>query len=91
MNSSKVISHAGLTVNLATVKCIKLSAFDSYSNKMIVEFKTRYDYILHPKTGEFEKQEYNEQTAIDFPDYDTALTYKGELEKIWQDYLNEQV
>jgi hypothetical protein len=89
MNSPRVISHAGLTLNLATVKCIKLSIFDN-NNKMIIEFKKRYDYIQHPNTGEFEKQEYNEQTEIEFPDYEIAKTYKDELDEIWQDYLDDQ-
>lgn len=89
MNSPKVISHAGLTINLANVKCIKLSIFEE-KNTMTVEFKTRYDFIKHPKTEEFEKQEYNEKTEVDFPDYETAIAYKGELEQIWQEYLQEE-
>jgi len=89
MNPTKVISHAGVTLNLADVKCIKLSIFET-KNTMTVEFKTRFDFILHPKTGEYVKQEYNEKTEVEFSDYDTALVYKDELQEIWSDYLTEQ-
>lgn len=85
----KIISHAGLTINLADLKCIKLSIFGN-TNTMTVEFKTRYDYILHPKTQEYEKQEYNEKTEVEFPDYETAIAYKSELEQIWQEYLRTE-
>ena len=42
---------------------------------MTIEFKTRYDFIQHPKTGENIKQEYNEKTEVEFPDHDTAPAY----------------
>lgn len=89
MKSPKIISHAGLSINLADVKCLKLSIFGE-KNIMTVEFKSRYDYILNPISGEFEKQEYNEKTEVEFPDYDTASTYKYELQQIWQKYLEEE-
>ena len=57
---------------------------------MTFEFKTRYDYVRHPETGEFEKQEYNEKTEIEFPDYDSAVQYRFEFEQIWQDYLRKK-
>jgi hypothetical protein len=85
----KIISHAGLTINLADLKSIKLSIFDT-TNTMIVEFKTRYDYILHPKTQEYEKQEYNEKTEVEFPDYETAISYRTEVEQIWEEYLRTE-
>ena len=59
-------------------------------NTMTVEFKTRYDYIQHPTTSQVEKQEYNEYTELEFPDYETALAYKNEWEEIWQEYLDDQ-
>lgn len=89
MNSPKVISHAGLTLNLANVKCLKLSIFDT-KNTITVEFKTRYDFIQHPKTRDYIKQEYNEKTEVEFPDYDSAIAYKEELQQIWSDYLTDQ-
>ncbi len=92
MNSPRVMSHAGLTLNLSTIKCFKLTNFHGIGkrNTMTVEFKTRYDYIQHPTTSQFEKQEYNEYTELEFPDYETALAYKNEWEEIWQEYLDDQ-
>ena len=91
MNKHKVISSAGLAIDLATIKCFKLLSFSDLgkTNVLIVEFKTRYDYIKNPITGEFEKQEYNEQTEIEFLDYETANAYKLEWQEIWENYLNE--
>ena len=92
MNSPRVVTHAGLTLNLSQVKCFRLSNFSGIGkrNTLTVEFKTRYDYILHPTTGEFEKQEYNETTDLEFPDYETAKAYSDEWIEIWQEYLDEQ-
>ncbi len=91
MKSNKIVTHSGLTLNLSEIKCFKLNPFNSIGkqNTLIVEFKKRYDYLEHPKTGELEKQEYNEQTEVEFPDYETAKVYADEWIDIWQDYLNE--
>ncbi|WP_460611410.1 hypothetical protein [Hymenobacter terrigena] len=40
MNPSKVVTHAGLTLDLAQVKCFKLSPFDNCENdirQLVVE------------------------------------------------------
>lgn len=92
MNSPRLVTHAGLTLNLSQIKCFKLNGFTSLDNRntLVVEFKTRYDYIQHPGTKEFEKQEYKEKAEVEFPDYDTAVAHRDEWEEIWQDYLDEQ-
>lgn len=92
MNSPRLVTHAGLTLNLSQVKCFRLSNFSGIGKKntMTVEFKTRYDFIQHPQTGEWEKQEYNETTELQFPDYETAKAYTSEWTDIWQEYLDEQ-
>jgi hypothetical protein len=92
MNSPRLVTHAGLTINLSQVRCFRLNSFTDIGKKntLVVEFKTRYDYIQYPETNEFEKQEYNEQTEIEFPDYDTAKAYSDEWIEIWQEYLDEQ-
>ena len=92
MNSPRLVTHAGLTINLSQVKCFRLNSFTDIGkpNTMVVEFKTRYDYIQHPETNEFEKQEYNEKTEVEFPDFNTAKAYSDEWIEIWQDYLDEQ-
>lgn len=92
MNSPRVVTHGGLTLNLKQIKCFILNPFTNIGkqNTLIVEFKKRYDYVEHPKTGEFEKQEYNEQTEMEFADYETAKAYTNEWIEIWQEYLDEQ-
>lgn len=92
MNSPRLVTHAGLTLNLSQIKCFKLNPFSNIGpqNALVVEFKTRYDFIPHPETGKFEKQEYREQTEVEFPDYETAVVYRDEWEEIWQDYLDHQ-
>ena len=92
MNKPKVITYSGVTINLAQVKCFRLSFFEDIGkdHTIIVEFKTRYDYIFNPATKEFEKQEYNESTEIEFPDGKTADSFLKDWESYWQQYLNEQ-
>ncbi len=92
MNSPRLVTHAGLTLNLSQIKCFKLNSFSNIGkqNTLVVEFKTRYDFIQHPETGKFEKQEYQEQTQMEFPDYETATVFRDEWGEIWQDYLDEQ-
>lgn len=92
MYSPRLITHAGLTLNLSQIKCFKLNSFSTVGkqNTLVVEFKTRYDFIQHPETGKFEKQEYREQTEVEFPDYETATVYRDEWVEIWQEYLDEQ-
>jgi hypothetical protein len=74
MNIPRLVTHAGLTLNISQVKCFRLSNFSGIGkrNTMTVEFKTRYDFIQHPQTGKWEKQEFNEMTELQFPDYETA-------------------
>jgi len=67
MKVRKLVTHAGLTVNLEQIKSLKLNKFTNVgkTNTLIVEFKTRYEYLKHPKTGEFEKQEFSEKSEIE--------------------------
>ncbi len=87
----EVVTHSGLTLDLSQIKCIKQEDyFEGKHNRMVVEFKTRYDYIQHPKTGEFLKQKYNENVEFDFPDYETARIIISEWREIWHKYLETQ-
>ena len=92
MNSPRVVTHGGVTLNLATIKCFKLQTSINLgkTNVMVVEHKKRYDYIQLPQTGEYEKQEYNEITEVEYPSYDSAEAHRNEWEEIWQDYLDDQ-
>ncbi|NCP83918.1 MAG: hypothetical protein COW66_08340 [Flavobacteriaceae bacterium CG18_big_fil_WC_8_21_14_2_50_34_36] len=92
MNLPRVITHGGVTLNLSTIKCFKLQTHRDLgkTNVMVVEHKKRYDYIQHPQTHEYEKQEYNETTEVEYSSYDSAEAHRNEWEEIWQDYLDEQ-
>jgi len=85
----EVVTHEGLTLDLSQVKCFKREDyFYGKNHRMIVEFKTRYDYIKHPETGKFIKQKFNETVEFDFPDHATASAIIKEWKEIWQEYLN---
>ncbi|OIO12522.1 MAG: hypothetical protein COS42_06340 [Flavobacteriales bacterium CG03_land_8_20_14_0_80_35_15] len=92
MNSPRVVTHGGVTLNLATIKCFKLKTNTELgkSGVMTVEHKSRFEYIQHPETGEYEKQEYNEKTEVDYSTYSSAEAHRNEWEEIWQDYLDDQ-
>lgn len=91
MSTPRVITHGGVTIDLETVKCFKVQTYTEVgkSNVLTIEHKSRVDYILNPKTEEFEKQIYNDKTEFEYPNYDSACAYRDEWSEIWQDYLNE--
>lgn len=91
MSTPRVITHGGVTIDLETVKCFKVQTYTEVgkSNVLTIEHKSRVDYILNPKTEEFEKQIYNDKTEVEYPNYDSACAYRDEWSEIWQDYLNE--
>jgi hypothetical protein len=92
MNSPRVVTHGGVTLNLSTIKCFKLQTHRDLgkTNVMVVEHKKRYGYIQHPQTHEYEKQEYDEITEVEYSSYESAEANRNEWEEIWQDYLDEQ-
>ena len=92
MNSPRVITHGGVTLNLATIKCFKTrNNIDSgKKNTMYVEHKARIEFVLNPETESFEKIEFNEITEVEYPSYEQTKECVSEWEEIWQDYLDEQ-
>ena len=70
MPTPRIETIAGLTINLVDLKCLKPNHCDDYRNILIFQFKTRYDYIMNPHTGKYEKQEYNETAEAEFTSYD---------------------
>lgn len=93
MSSPKIVTHAGQMLDLAQVKCFKLSPYlidGNTINQLLVECKTRMEYVFHPGTQQWEKQVVAEQIEQEFPSYETAQAYLREWEEIWQDYLDEQ-
>ena len=84
MKSQRIVTHGGLTINLATIKCFKIK-----ENILIVEHKKRVEFIEHPSL-EVQKHEFSESTEMAFNDYETAVVYRDEWENIWQEYIDEQ-
>ena len=93
LNKSSIITHAGLTLDLAQVKCFKLSPFhveDNDTRQLLVEYKTRVQYVLHPGTKEWEKECLADVISYDFPSYESAKAHVSEWEEYWQEYLDRQ-
>jgi hypothetical protein len=84
----KTQTYGGVTLDLSQVKCFKQGGLNGEGkDSMIVVFKTRYDYIKHPETGKFVKQEYNETVEVDYPNYATAKAHIKDWEGYWEEYL----
>ena len=90
MIKPKIISHAGVYIDISKVKCFRLSQFigDGKGNILIIEFLPHIECFWHPGIEEWEKEVLNSTTEIEFPDYDTAKAYAKEWSDIWQEYLD---
>ena len=90
----KVVTHAGVTVDLSQVKCFKLSPFtlnnDEANDWLIIELKSRIEYIFHPQSRKGEKETINDAIRQQFASYDQATAYLREWEEIWQRYLDDE-
>ena len=84
--------HAQDTVIFNAVE-IKVSRFDlsdiGKKNTLTIEFKKRLEYVFNPSTNQYEKEEINDTTEIEFPSWETGREYTKELDELWQYYLNE--
>lgn len=90
MNKPKVVTDGKISINLAEVKCIRVISIRELDIKkaiLVIEFKSRFEYIFNPESGKFEKQEYNDKTEIEFSEYEMATAYQREWENMWQEYL----
>ena len=92
MNKPNVITYSGVTVDLSKVKCFKVNGFSELgkNNIMIIEFKTYYDFILNPSTGEYEKQEYKDKVEVEFPRLGIGICISKRLAGFSANYLDEQ-
>ncbi len=91
MKESKIVNSGGVSFDISQVKCFKLNSNRDFgpTNKLVIEFKTRAEYIWNPEIGIYEKQLYNDTIEVEFSDWETARNYTIEFEEIWQDYLEE--
>ena len=87
---SRIISHGGITIDMETIKCLKLSSGTKKDNILVVEHKKRIEFVKNPKTNDYEKVEFNDVSEIEFLNYNMADTYKSEWEDIWNEYLSDE-
>jgi hypothetical protein len=91
MSTSKIVTIADLSLDLSTVKCFYLgSDVDRKKHDTLtVEFKTRYEYLQHPATGEWQVQALNDKTEVAFSSYQTAEVYRNDWVEAWEEYLED--
>ena len=87
MNKPQVEMHYGISLNLAEIQGFQNR---NSENSLIVFFKTRYEYILNPDTGKWEKQEINEKAVFEFDLDRSAHAVQKEWSERWEQYLMEQ-
>jgi hypothetical protein len=89
MSTPKIVTIAELSLDLATIKCFHLGSFvdKKKDNTLTIEFKTRYEHLQHPATGEWQIQAFNDKTEVEFSSYFIANSYREEWVAVWQDYL----
>ena len=94
MLTPKVVSHAGVTVDLAQIKCFKLSPFtlneEETGDWLIIELKSRIEYVFHPQSRKWEKETITDTIRQQFASYEQATAYLREWEEIWQSYLQDE-
>lgn len=89
MATPRIKTIGGLTLNLADIKCFRPNSDNDYRNILIIQFKARYDYIVNPETGRYEKQEYNENVEVEFTSYDSLVAHRNEWIELWDEYLRD--
>jgi hypothetical protein len=81
----KIIANLGsLSVNLERINCIKV-----YDNILLVEYKKRFEYVLNPLSGEYERDEITDIVEMEYPDSGVAKSYKDNFDEMWEEYLLE--
>jgi len=85
MESYKVSTLGGVTLNFAEVKCLKRNGNESVT----IEFKERYTYLLNPNTEEYERIKHNDTTTIHFDKIDDLFEFISDFRVTWQNYLDE--
>ena len=92
MNKPTVIYHEKIALDLSKIKCIKLVSKSVRDvNRILIEFKTRYEYVFNPNTGVYDKEKIDDFTELIYPEYDMARMVVIEFKEIWQDFLDENL
>ncbi len=58
-----------------------------YDNILIVEYRKRFEYVLNPLSGEYERHEITDIVEMEYPDSGVAKSYKDDIDEMWEDYL----
>lgn len=90
MNTPELVTHAMVTVDLSQIKCIKHGYNKKGKNVLIIELKTRYEYIKNPETNKWKKQKYDDKIEMVFDCWEEADIHQKEWLEIWQNYLTRQ-
>lgn len=93
MKKNYLVTHGGITLDLAKVKAFHINTWNPRERSHIlrIEFHSRYDYIFNPGKQEYEKVLINDFTDHPYADYETAEAYRNEWQEIWEDALNEDI
>ncbi|MCX6244658.1 MAG: hypothetical protein NTU98_08135 [Bacteroidetes bacterium] len=90
MNKPNIIYHEGIAIDISLVKSIKLVSKSVQDlQRVVIEFKTRYEYVFNPNKGVHEKEKIDDVTELTYDDFGIAQQIVKEFMEIWQDYLDE--
>ena len=91
MQSSKIITIPGLTIDLSRIKAIKLNTNTSVgpSNILTIDLNTSYQYLFNPNKNKYQKHKIKDAVSVEYVNYNEALENAEHLSELWQVYLNE--
>ena len=93
MLKPEIITHGGITLDVSQIKSFQIDTYNPNKRSHIlrIELKSRYEYLYHPGTKEFEKVFINDFIEHPYADYDTAAVYRDEWQNIWEQCLQESL
>lgn len=88
---NKIVTVANMTIDLSRIKALKINEYKNLgkTNIIIIEYDSKVEYSKNPFTGQIEKNIISDQVVKEFPDFDTAMAYRNEIEECWNDYMRE--
>jgi hypothetical protein len=91
MSKSNIITHGGITLDLAQIKSFHIDSYtpNKRSHILKIDLKARYEYIHNPFTDQYEKVLVEDYIEHPYSDFNTAEAYRNEWQEIWEDYVNE--
>ena len=89
MTKPLLATNSGVCVNLADIIGLQVDHIGGNKNTLTIELKSRYEFLLNPETGDYEKHPFHDRVIVPFDSYDWALTAMNEWRDIWQHYLDK--